>query len=423
MRFSMTLSSAARNLMMHKFRSFLAILGVIFGVASVICMLSVSAIAKREAIQQIQQLGVNNIILNSRKPEAITRREQEQARRAWTARYGIKRKELELIKQTIPGLQMVAPFRFVKKAIWVRDRKADVTIAATDHFYPRVLNHGVQRGRFLRPLDQKRLAQVCVLGSEAKRKLFPYGDPIGQKIKIGRLYFETIGVMQPKGLKTSGAIQIENPDNMVFIPYWTAIKKFGKRQVRRGEGVYEATEVEIDRAILKVGSVELVAPVARAITNIFQRDHDQDDYEVIQPYELLRQYKRAQWIFMIVMTSIAAISLIVGGIGIMNIMLANVAERRREIGVRRAVGATRRQILSLFLTESIILCIGGGVFGIVLGGILAYLIGFLAGWQVTINPISIVLGIAVAGVVGIGFGTLPARRASRLDPVIALREE
>lgn len=420
--FKTTLMSL-QNLSMHKFRSFLTTLGIVFGVASVICMLSISTVAKRETIEQIEQLGVQNIIVNSTKPQALTKKEEHSQQGSWIAKYGVKIKELEMIKESIPAIESVVPVRFIKKDVWAGDRKIDVHIAATTDDYSYILNHGLSSGSFITDINEKNLAQVCILGHEAKKKLFPLENPIGKSVKIGSFYMQVIGVLEKKGFKSGGAIQIENPDNMVFIPYQTSVKRFGFRQVKYSQGVYERTEVEVDRAIIKVKDVSQLAHVALSIENLLGRMHKETkDWEIILPYELLRQHKKAQHIFMIVMTSIAAISLLVGGIGIMNIMLANIAERSGEIGLRRAIGATQADILSMFLLESIILSVGGAILGIGTGVGLAYLFSLFAGWSVTINVVSIGLGLGVAIVVGIIFGTLPAYRASKLDPVTVLRE-
>ncbi len=228
--------------------------------------------------------------------------------------------------------------------------------------------------------------------------------------------------MERKGQTGSHGV-LSNPDNTVYIPFETSFTRFGSLQVRQGEGSSEATKLEMNRAVLKVSAPAYLAPVAQAAQNLLETRHNQKDVEISIPYSLLNERRQAESIFMWVMGSLAAISLLVGGIGIMNIMLANVAERRQEIGLRRALGATKADIVRLFIWESILLCGIGGVLGLAGGVGLAGTVGALAQWTVYYEPLAFPLGFGVAVIIGILFGTLPAFQAAKLDPVLALRAE
>ena len=243
--------------------------------------------------------------------------------------------------------------------------------------------------------------------------------PIGQVVKINGTYFKVVGVMEQKG-ETGAAGKLTDPDKSIYVPYATAYARFGLGDQPIG---FMPKQVEINRAILQVESPQMLKPVSQIATNMLTRLHDQEDFSVTIPYSLLNEQKQSEQIFRWVMGSLAAISLLVGGIGIMNIMLANTTERKSEIGLRRALGARRSDIVSLFVSESLLLCVFGGVLGVAVGLGLAQLIGSLAEWTVVYQSWSIPLGIVVSAVVGLLFGTIPALRAAQQDPVLALRSE
>ncbi|MCH8807372.1 MAG: ABC transporter permease [Planctomycetes bacterium] len=410
------------NLLLHKTRSSLAALGVIFGVASVICMLSISEVARRDVIGRIERLGIRNVILDSVKPERVRTREKHDSDRSWIARYGLTREDLEVLADNVPEIETIVPMRIMLEDVQANLEVSDINVVATTPAYTRVMSHAVREGRFLSEVDNARSQPVCVLGADAAQRLFPLASPLGQVVRIGGHHFKVVGVLERKGPTGTAGI-LSNPDNTAWMPMNTSFSRFGKLQVRRRGGSSEATEVEINRAVVRVREGLPLEPVAAIARNLAKRRHKQDDVAVTIPYALLKERRQAERIFRWVMGSLAAISLLVGGVGIMNIMLANMAERRHEIGLRRALGATRNDILRLFVSESTLLCCLGGVLGVGLGALLAQLVGTLAQWTVVFQPLSFPLGIVVSVLTGLIFGTLPAIKAARLDPVLALRVE
>ncbi len=413
---------ALGNLFLHKTRSLLAALGIIFGVASVICMLSISEVARQDVVQRIERLGLNNVILDSVKPEVVRGKEKSESENSWLAKYGITKKDLTMLGDNVSEIREVVPMRIMLQGVSGNQKTTDVTVVGTKPNYSGVMQHKVAEGRFFTQVDENNLRPVCALGHETARKLFPLSSPLGQVIKIGGNFFNIIGVMERKGQLGSGG-KFSDPDNTAFIPFDTTFSRFGGFQHRRSGSVQEITSVEVDRAVLQVKGPEMLKPVSQVATNMLKRLHKKDDVSVTIPHTLLNERKQSEKIFRWVMGSLAAISLLVGGIGIMNIMLANVAERRSEIGLRRALGAKRSNIVSLFVSESLMLCLFGGAVGVAVGLGLAKLIGSMAQWTVVYHPWSIPLGIIVSMIVGLIFGTIPAFRAANEDPVLALRSE
>jgi len=422
---------ALGSLRVHKARSALAALGIIFGVASVICMLSISEVARRDAIGRIERLGLRNVILDSVKPELVRQREQGRDDESWIAKYGLALEEVELLRATLgpadpdaasAAATAVVPLRIMLEGVRAGTTSSDIHVVATTPEYASVMDHAVASGRFLCDVDEASTSAVCVLGHDAARELFPLARPIDQVVRIGGVHFRVVGVMQRKGTTGSGGI-LSSPDKAAWIPFSTSFARFGRLQVKTHQGTQEATEVEVNRAVVQVGSERELARVAAVCEHLIDERHARGDVTLTIPHALLREQRQAESIFRWVMASLAAISLLVGGVGIMNIMLANMAERRHEIGLRRALGATRAEIVRLFVTESTVLCAAGGVLGVLLGVGLAQLVGRLAQWTVVLEPLSFPLGVVVSLLTGILFGTLPAIKAARLDPVLALRVE
>ena len=300
--------------------------------------------------------------------------------------------------------------------------RAELGVVATTPEYKDVMNHDLRVGRFLTPADEATTAAVCVLGSKAARTLFPLASPVEQVVAIGDVYFRVVGVLQAKGATgTTGALS--NPDDTVWIPFSTSFARFGNLQVRTGQGSSEATQVEVHRAVLALAPGIDLREAAAVAEHLVKERHPKEDVSVTVPLALLAEQRQAEHVFRWVMGSLAAISLLVGGIGIMNIMLANMAERRQEIGLRRALGATQSDIVQLFVSESLVICFLGGVLGVLLGVGLALLVSQLAQWSVVLTPLSFPLGVLVSAATGLIFGTFPALKAARLDPMLALRVE
>jgi putative ABC transport system permease protein len=413
---------AWQNLMLHRLRSGLAALGIIFGVASVICMVSISEVARRDVVSRIERMGLTNVILDSVKPERVRKREKASDDESWIARYGIKRTDLDVLRSNIGVIEAIVPMRIMLDNLEANLTVSDTTVVSTTHEYAQVMQHAVEQGRFLTPADEAAAAAVCVLGSDAARTLFPLASPLDQVVQIGANHFKVVGVLARKGQTGSSGL-LSDPDAAAYIPYTTSFARFGKMQIRQASGSSEYTELEVNRAVVKVADAAFLEPVARAARHLMETRHKQKDVTVTVPFELMVEHQQAERIFLWVMGSLAAISLLVGGIGIMNIMLANMAERRHEIGLRRALGANRRDIVSLFVGESALLSLVGGVIGMGVGAALAVSIGSLAQWSVAFQAWSFPLALGVAVLTGLSFGTLPALKAARMDPVLALRAE
>jgi len=418
----------------HKLRTLLTMLGVIFGVGAVIAMLSIGQGAKQEALEQISILGINNVIIKARVPDEKRSSDQGLARSP-----GLSLADGKNISKFETLVENVVPQRFEEATtIYNGSTEASARVVATTPDYIYSSSIEVERGRFITDFDNESFAQVCVLGAKTKRALFAFEDPIGKNIRIGDLNFVVVGVMADKYIgrgKVEG-FELKNLNEDVYIPFKSALKKFdrafsgfARQRVSRWHNS-ETTEQlkynipEIDQLTVTVKDLSLVKTVTGLVERLMERRHyGVEDYEIIVPESLLRQTEKTQEIFNIVMGAIASISLLVGGIGIMNIMLATVLERTREIGVRRAVGATRHDIMRQFLFESVTICLVGCVVGVAVGLILAKAISFYAGWPTIVSFFSIFLAVGVSTSVGVIFGLYPARKAARLDVIDALRYE
>jgi putative ABC transport system permease protein len=415
---------ALRSLSLQKFRALLTTLGIVIGVAAVIAMLSISEGARRETLQQIKVLGVNNVRVRSVKPVITERKQEEQSNNeGWIFKYGVKRAELDHFRVVAPEVLEVVPLREVRKDVWSRDVKTDIRVVGTTPEFARILDYRASGGRWLGPLDERGARTVCVLGSEARRKLFRTRSWEGQDVKVGNAYFRVVGVMEEKPIKASGAFAVADLNNQVYVPYETVMQVYGALSVKGQRGAWEAISVEVDEAILRVAEEGAITTVGRLLRRAMERTHPLGDFEVVVPLELLHQSQKTQRTFTIVMASIAALSLLVGGIGIMNIMLANVAERRKEIGTRRALGARKRDIRLQFLMESVMLSLLGGLAGVAFGTAGSQIIQRAAGWPTVVSGVAVALAFVVAAATGIVFGTFPAIQAAAVDPIVALREE
>ena len=397
----------------HMLRSFLTMLGIIFGVAAVIAMLSIGEGAKREALEQIQLMGMNNIIIRD-VPVTDTTSGTDRTNLS----NGLFWSDARSVEQLNPLVALTVPEReFQVDVRYGNELVTKATIIGTTPEYGQVMNYTPRDGAFFNYLDVEESRRVCTLGSGMKRKLFYFRDPIGQKIKVGDQWFTVSGIMEDKvigasGKKTDFVIRDMNMD--VYIPITTALKRFPKATF----------ESEISRFTAQVKDPNRIQEAANIIQNTMTRRHNQvKDFEITIPEALLRQSQQTQRIFNIVMGAIAGISLLVGGIGIMNIMLATVLERTREIGIRRAVGATRKDILGQFLLEAVVLSFTGGIIGIVLGCGMTKIIAMYAHWRTMVSWQSIFLAFWVSVAVGIIFGFYPARAAALKEPIEALRYE
>jgi putative ABC transport system permease protein len=419
-RWMRTLRLGLSSLLLHKLRSFLTTLGVLFGVSSVIAMLAVGEGASVEAQDQIRQLGSQNVILRSVKPPD-DKVSNQQSR---VLRYGLTHMDRERVSESFPGVRRVVPLLEVQGEVRNGARVALPRILATPASYLDVTGRVVHEGRFVTPEDERDANAVCVLGSEVARVLFPFESSIEKTVRIGPDYFQVVGTLLPRVPLGDDPARAGVPvASEVFIPFANGIKWYGGRQVKIRSGSMEMEEVDLHELIVEVKRAEDVPFVAAACRSMLERNHDRMDYEVIVPLELLMRAKETQRIFNIVLGSIAGISLLVGGIGIMNVMLATVTERTREIGVRRALGAKRAHIISQFLTETIVLSAGGGLLGVALGMAIPMAVEHFADMRTIVTLQAPILAFSISVATGIIFGLYPAWRAAAMDPVEALRHE
>ena len=404
----------------HRLRSSLTILGIVFGVCSVIAMLAIGEGASYEAQEQIKRLGSQNIIVKSVEPPQ-TENVSEQTQRL--NEYGLTYKDAERISSTIPAVEVIVPSRSIRADVSYGRRKVDAFTIGTVPWYPDVSNSAVEQGgRFINEEEMEDARNVCVLSHSLAERLFTFEEPIGSVINVRGDCYTVIGLMAEKGIVSAG--DTEGGSSLeLFVPLTAAKSRFGEIITSRGSGSYNMEKVELHQLIVKVKSIAEVMDTSKVIRVLLESAHKDEDYEIIVPLELLRQAKRTKRIFNIVLGSIAAISLLVGGIGIMNIMLATVTERTREIGIRRALGAKRRDIIVQFLTETVLLSSSGGLVGVGVGLIIPYLITHFAEMMTIVRLWSLICAFGISVMIGMAFGIYPAYRASMMNPISALRHE
>ncbi len=403
---------AMGGLLQHKFRSFLTMLGIIFGVAAVIAMLSIGEGAKRDAIAKYKELGVNNIIIRDKD---LSDSELEEARAKFSQ--GLSIADADAIKEIVPSVVEVAPQAEKDTEAKYEDKSGKATIIGITPAFNDILNYSAGKGIFINEDHYVRKLKVCVLGASIAKELFPFEDPVGKSVKLEDQWLEVIGVMRNKSLftETVGELASRDLNNDIYVPLTTFFNRF----VREKE-----LESEVKQITVKTESSKQLIETADIIGNLLNRRHfENDDYSIIIPYELLKQEEKERRIYNFLLGSIAAISLLVGGIGIMNIMLATVMERTREIGVRRAIGATKKDILTQFLTEAVAISVTGGLIGVFWGLTISFSISLVTDVNTSVTSYSVFIAFFFSVMVGITFGFLPAKRAAELKPVEALRYE
>ena len=415
-----------KSLWMHKLRSLLTAMGIVFGVCSVIAMLAIGEGASYEAQQQIKDLGSQNIILESVKPSSKTTAGEQE--RSLILEYGLTYNDISQIRATVPGVLVTIPSREVKDFIWNEAQNVDGAAVGTVAWFPEMRNRKVVRGRFFTELEMSMRSPVCVLSKSLARQLFPLSEPIGDTVRIQTSYFRVIGVIEDDPAVAAANDEKEaagdQGDGMeMMIPITTLEDHFGEVLFKYRSGSFEAEKVQLHEVTVRIDEPDQVMPASLAIRHILERNHKQVDYKMTVPLDLLRRAERTKQIFNIVLGSIAAISLLVGGIGIMNIMLATVTERTREIGIRRALGAKKKDIVIQFLIETVMLSGAGGVIGVALGLAIPIMITHFAEMVTIIEFWAPALAFTISVMTGVLFGIYPAFRAAGMNPVEALRHE
>ncbi len=402
------------NLRAHKLRSLLTMLGMIFGVAAVIAMLSIGAGAQAQVIAFIEQLGVRNLIVEAREApdnETLTRVRKLSA--------GLRFQDLRVIESSVQGLAAVSPRkRFVPSKLLPKPFGEMPTVYGVSTAYQGISNLVVSSGRFFTDEEDREAAPVTVLGQGAAATLFGAEDPVGKFLKVNEQWFHVVGVAGPQlsAQGNVGGLPATDRNNLIYVPIMSAMLRI--------EDSRSYLTDEIDAMYLAMAPEADVVSAGTVIRGLLDSLHKgAGDFTVVVPAELLAEQQRTKRLFEFIMVAIASISLLVGGIGIMNIMLASVMERTREIGVRRAIGATRRDVIRQFLVETTLITVTGGFVGTVVGVGLSQLVAYFAGWSTIVTVTSVAVACLVSVTVGIVFGLYPAVRAAKLDPVHALHYE
>jgi putative ABC transport system permease protein len=403
-----------QNLLAHRLRTLLTMLGMIFGVAAVVSMLSIGAGARQKVMAAIEQMGVRNLIVEAK--ETVEWQAHQKIRQVSP---GLTFQDYRVIRDNVSDVAAATPRKRYAPTKTIPKSQQDVPMVyGVTPVYTAIASLRVTEGNFFDEDQEKRSAPVCVLGTGARAGLFGAANPIGQYVKLDEQWFRVIGVVGPQISSQTdiAGVPAQDANNIIYVPLNSALLRL--------ENTYSDVRDEIDGIYLNLAdSSQLVqsSQVVRAILD--SSHHGASDYSIIVPAELLAEQKRTERLFNAVMVAIASISLLVGGIGIMNIMLASILERTREIGVRRAVGARQSDIVRQFVVEAIMISFVGGTFGIVFGFAMSRLIALLAGWSTIVTAPSILLAFVVSISVGLIFGIYPAMKAARLDPVEAMRHE
>ena len=407
-----------KTLWQHKLRSILTMLGVVFGVASVVAMLAVGEGASQQALEQIRNLGSHNVIVSSVRP---TEEQAGGAARVRMVIYGLRYEDEARVHATFDSVARVAPAKVVRKDGRLGSRTLELRVVGTTPAWFDLVRRPLLAGRVLTGLDMERAANVAVLTEHGARRLLAAANTIGQDVRIGGEAFTVVGIVRSAG--GEGTMQTPDQDADAYIPLSVARDRFGDVVVQRAAGSQSRERIELHEMIIEARTLEDVEPLAAGLESMLRRHHPGGGTRIQVPLALLRQAEATKRTFNIVLGSIAGISLLVGGIGIMNIMLASVTERTREIGIRRAIGAKRRQIVGQFLIETVVLSMTGGLIGLAIGILLPTVITHAAGMPTVITGWSLALSLTISVGIGIVFGLYPAMRAARLNPIEALRHE
>lgn len=445
------LSIAIGAVISNKVRSLLTALGIIFGVAAVIAMLAIGNGAQREILDQIKLVGVNNIVIKpivEQKEEKIEEQAGQKDKKKFSP--GLTMRDVNNIKQTIPGIASISPEIILDTYVIRNGLRRSAKLVGVEPVYFNIYNFELLDGKAFTQEQERLGSPVCVIGSSIKAKFFPTENPIGKTIKVGQHWLTIVGVLKERLVSESSISKLGIRDfNMdVYTPIQSILIRYKNRDKITGEQLRlesmrsrgmvfsnnqnssDQSEAErknyhqLDRLVIQVNETSQLTPTAEILSRLLKRRHyDVVDYEIEIPEMLLKQQQRTNDIFNYVLGAIAGISLLVGGIGIMNIMLASVLERIKEIGLRLSIGAKKSDVIQQFLFEAIMISVTGGIIGVILGVTLAYLVSKFAGIPTIISFTSIVLSFGVAATVGLIFGIAPARKAANQDPITSLRYE
>lgn len=425
-KFTRSLVLASRSLWLHKLRTVLSVLGIIIGTAAVIALMAFGQGSMQDALDDIQRQGATNIIITSVKPTD----DSSSSKRAWVANYGLTYADYEKFQMLNTVVRHV-PMRIFPQEIRRLERSVTGRVVGTTAKYAEVNKFSLAQGRFLVNEDDDNMVNVAVLGSALADFLFPFENPLDQTVVINNKFeYRIVGVIGERLAIGSGTGKVAQEfNNDVYLPLQTCLGRFGEKVSIRTAGSRSSEQVELHQVTLTIGDMNQVRSSGEAIKDILRKQHVKNDWDVTIPLDRLEEAERARDRYLVLLVAIAAISLVVGGIGIMNIMLATVTERTREIGIRRALGARRRDITMQFLIEAVVQTSIGGVMGVLVGLTIVFGVPLLArllfqsSLPAQYQPFWTFVSLFVAIAVGVLFGWYPARRASRLDPIEALRHE
>jgi putative ABC transport system permease protein len=396
----------------RKLRTFLTLLGLIFGVGAIVAMQGVGEGSQRAALKLVETLGLHNLIVEAHSPQDDSALKELRARSM-----GLTLADARAALEVVPGATGFAATKgILAQTVFSGSGSGDIMASGVSPGYFAMSSLKVAQGRTLTRQDDDTLAAVAVLGAQAARTLFPEGHALGRLVKVDQVWLRVVGVLADRDLGKDNfqGVSLGADSNRVFVPLAGALARFR----------FKPMEDQIDRFLLRIDDPSRLGEDARVLGALMDKRHGgASDYTVVVPQQLYEQSQKTQHIFDIVMGAIAGVSLLVGGIGIMNIMLASVLERRREIGLLRALGARKQDIVQRFLREAVVICGTGAAIGLVFGALLAYLIALYADWKVAWAPVPVLLSVVVCAAIGIGFSIYPARRAAALDPIEAIRSE
>jgi putative ABC transport system permease protein len=427
-------------LLTNKMRALLTSLGIIFGVAAVISMMAIGKGTEIEIIKQLKEVGSNNIIIKRKEieqdPSAAKTEETEKKQTS----EGLTLKDAYNIQQTIPAVKNISPEAEFEGTFLNEGRRMQGKIVGVTNFYFELTDLKLDLGKIYSQQQSENAEPVCIIGNEVKNKLFPGRNCLGEKIKCGTNWLTIVGVLSPKSIseKSMAKLSIRDPNKEVYVPIETFLLRYFNRSLVTIGDMERASNMDnserenemkknyhqLDRLVVHIDETAMMQPAAETIDKILQRRHNGfTDYEIILPELILKQEQKTKKIFNLVLGVIAGISLLVGGIGIMNIMLASVLERIREIGLRQSLGATRKDVIWQFMSEAIIMSIGGGTVGVILGVALSILISKAFDLTIFITFTSIIISFTISVLVGLLFGIWPARKAAMQNPVESLRHD